>query len=201
MIETREALVFDYDGVIADTEPLHWKSWAALLLPYGLQFSWEDYLTLGLGVSDGEMYGRLRNQAPLPDRAEFASLNSERKRMVREWSLKEIPISQETIALLKSLGKWRVGLVTSSERSEVEPVLRAAAIYDLFAAAVFGDDVTAAKPAPEPYYLVAQRLGATTGIAFEDSENGLSSARAAGFRAIKVGCPQDLSQIVTRYLK
>jgi HAD superfamily hydrolase (TIGR01509 family) len=200
MIDMRGALVFDYDGVIADTEPLHWKSWAALLAPYGIQFEWEEYCALGLGVDDARIIKALEHKAPLPDGTEFTRRNFERKRMVREWSLLETPIPRETIELLKTLAGRPVGLVTSSERSEVEPVLRAAQIHDRFDAMVFGEDVTAHKPSPEPYLLVAQKLGVAAGIAFEDSSPGLESARAAGFAAVKVEHPRELAQLVARFL-
>jgi HAD superfamily hydrolase (TIGR01509 family) len=65
---------------------------------------------------------------------------------------------------------------------------------------VFGEEVSAPKPSPAPYRLVAQRMGVDTGIAFEDSEPGLASARTAGFRAIKVEHPKDLSRIVAHAL-
>jgi beta-phosphoglucomutase len=199
MAKMHEALIFDYDGVIADTEPLHWRSWAALLLPFGIQLDWEEYCGVGRGASDRQIYEAMRRRAELPDAAEFSRLNVERKRKVREWSLKEIPIAQETLVLLRSLNGSRVGLVTSSERGDVEPVLRAAGILDRFDAAVFGEDVMDHKPSPAPYLLIAEKLDVSRGVAFEDSEPGLASARAAGFEAIKVERPMDLPQIVREY--
>jgi len=179
MADIDQALVFDYDGVIADTEPLHWRSWAALLSPFGVQLSWEEYCAFGLGADDTQIYERLSKQARLPAESGFSLLNLERKRRVREWSMKQTPIPQETVALFRSgLLKRRIGLVTSSGRSEVEPVLRAAQIYDRFHAMVFGEDSPSAKPSPQPYRLIARRLGVESGIAFEDSESGLESARA-----------------------
>src|ERR1700761_1519777 len=164
-----DALVFDYDGVLADTEPLHWKSWAALLARYGIELGWDEYCAVGRGVSDTRIYQTMQTRAPLPDPAEFSRLNLERKRMVREWSLEQQLISPATIDLLKTLNGRRVGLVTSSERMEVEPVLQAAHIPGRFAAMVFGEDVTRHKPAPDPYLLIAQKLKIETGVAFEDS--------------------------------
>ncbi len=201
MAEMDQALVFDYDGVIADTEPLHWRSWAALLSPFGVELGWEAYCALGRGVSDAQIYQRLNQQGQLPGAKEFARLNLERKRRVREWSLRELPISPATVAMLRSLGHRRVGLVTSSARFEAEPVLRAAAIHDLFDAMVFGDDVSTSKPSAEPYLLIAQRLGIETGIAFEDSEPGLESARAAGFTAVMIERPEDLAMIVAQFVR
>jgi beta-phosphoglucomutase len=198
MIETREALVFDFDGVIADTEPLHWKSWAVLLARHGIELGWDEYCRIGLGVSDEKIYERFRGQIDGANHGAFGEQNAERKRMVRELSLNESPIAQETVALIKSLDRRRVGLVTSSDRSEVEPVLHAAGIGESFHALVFGGDVAAHKPSPAPYLLVAEKLGVKTGVAFEDSEPGLASATAAGFRAIRVATPNDLPEIVKR---
>ena len=116
MGEMREALVFDYDGVIADTEPLHWKSWAALLSPYGVQLGWDEYCRIGQGVSDAQIFEHFGSQMRLAGADELSRLNRERKQMVREWSLTESPIPRETVAMLRALGDYRVGLVTSSAR-------------------------------------------------------------------------------------
>lgn len=197
----RDALVFDYDGVIADTEPLHWKSWAELLSRYGIGLGWEDYCAFGRGISDGDIYAYYRQRAPLPGEEEFAELIVERKRLVRAWSLSKSPISAETVDLLYTLGAYRVGLVTSSDRAEVEPVLRAAGIEDRFNAMVFGGEAREAKPSPAPYQLIAERLGIETGVALEDSEPGLESARAAGFEVIKIEKTSDVPQAVTEWLR
>jgi beta-phosphoglucomutase len=201
MADPRDALVFDYDGVIADTEPLHWKSWAALLARYGIQLGWEEYCRIGQGVSDAKLFKQFGAQMRPADAMEFSRLNPERKQLVREWSLAESPIPLETVALLKTLGDYRVGLVTSSEREDVEPVLRAAQVFDKFDALVFGGEPAAPKPSPAPYLLIAERLGVKTGIVFEDSEPGLASARAAGFKAVKIERPGDLAKIVALSLR
>ncbi len=201
MAELSEALVFDYDGVIADTEPLHWKSWAVLLSRYGIQLGWEEYCRIGQGVSDARIFEHFGAQMRPADADEFSHQNRERKQMVREWSLIESPIPQQSVALLRTLGGYRVGLVTSSEQDEVEPILRAADIYDKFDGMVFGGEPVAPKPSPAPYLLIAERLGVKTGTAFEDSEPGLASARAAGFRAVKIVQPGDLAKIVMLSLR
>jgi len=121
--EMREALVFDYDGVLADTEFLHWKSWELCFLNM-------SFLARTSNASAWFASGHLRR------------FRSHKKR-----------------SLLTTLGAYRLGLVTSSERSKVEPILRASAIYEKFDAMVFGEDVTAHQPAPDPYLLVAQKLG------------------------------------------
>jgi len=201
MIDPTEALVFDYDGVLGDTEPLHWRSWAALLARYGIELGWDEYCRVGQGVNDVALFAHFGAQMSPEAAREFESLNHERKRMVREWSLAESPISGVTVQLLHSLGGRRVGMVTSSERADVEPVLRAAQIYPVFGALVFGEEPAAPKPSPAPYLLIAQRLNINSGIAFEDSEPGLASARAAGFNAVKIPRPSDLANIVASLLR
>lgn len=201
MNETPAALVFDYDGVLADTEVLHWKSWATLVGRYGVQFTWDDYCELGLGVADDQICVSLKKRTPILETVDLMSQNDNRKRMVREWSLAEPPISQETIEMLSGLNGYRIGLVTSSERSDVEPVLHVSGIYAKFDAMVFGDDVTAHKPAPDPYLLGARKLGVTTGVAFEDSGPGIASAQAAGFKVVKIDHPKELAGVVTTILR
>jgi beta-phosphoglucomutase-like phosphatase (HAD superfamily) len=61
--------------------------------------------------------------------------------------------------------------------------------------------VGAHKPAPDPYLLIAKKLGISTGIAFEDSGSGLQSAIAAGFKAVKIEHPRELAQIVAQSLR
>ena len=200
MNEAPEALVFDYDGVLADTEVLHWKSWAALVSPHGVQFTWDDYCKLGLGIADDQICRSLRKQTPSLEQVDLMRQNDDRKRLVREWSLAKPPIAQETIEMLSALSAHRIGLVTSSERSDVEAVLRVSGIYEKFDAMVFGDDVTAYKPAPEPYLLIAKKLGITSGVAFEDSGPGIESARTAGFKVVKIDHPKDLAGIVATIL-
>ena len=195
-----DALVFDYDGVIADTEPLHWRSWATLLSRYDIPFSWEEYRGEWRGVSNAQMFEAFRKRLPLSDIAELLRQNDQRKCLVCQWSLAEIPIPQATIETLSTPDAYCIGLVTSSERPDVEPLLRASEIYEYFVL-VFGEDVAAHKPAPDPYLLIAQKLDVSTGIAFVDSESGVESALATGFKVVRVEQPTELAQIVARSLR
>jgi len=198
---SRLALFFDYDGVIADTEPLHWKSWQALLQPLGYRLEWEEYCRLARGVNDMRFFNTLSQKIAMPSAAEFEEQNIHRVRLVREWSLAKVPILPETISLLRGLGGYRIALVTSSERADVEPVLRAACLDESFEVCIFGDDVARHKPAPDPYLLASRELGVTCGIVFEDSSAGIESARAAGLTAIRIENPLDLPRAVDEVLR
>jgi len=193
-----ESLVFDFDGVIADTEPLHWKAWATLLAPQGINLSWEDYCKFGRGIMDEEMIERLPQVAS--DSSLLLSLKQQigsRKEMMRSWCIEQSPIGVPTVQMLKSLKSFRLALVTSSDRADVEPVLRAAGIDHCFQTLVFGEDTDRHKPDPAPYLLIRKRLGIETGMAFEDSDAGMESATKAGFTAVRVSHPCELPELVS----
>lgn len=79
--------------------------------------------------------------------------------------------------------------------------MRASAIYEKLDALAFGCDVAAHKPAPDPYPMIAKNLGVNTGIAFENSDSGLESTQAAGFKAVRIEQPRELAQVVARFLR
>jgi beta-phosphoglucomutase len=196
-----EALVFDFDGVIADTEPLYWRAWRELLSAYNVPFEWEDYCKIGRGIRDDIMLQSLAQQVSEPDLAlRIVPRLPERKEMIRRWNAEQSPISKPTVELLKSLKGLKVGLVTSSDRPEVEPMLNAAGIIDCFNACVFGEEITRHKPDPAPYFLIRQKLAISGGVAFEDSAAGLLSATSAGFQTIRVPIPEDLPELVQKLL-
>lgn len=202
MDSSPEALVFDFDGVIANTEPLYWRAWCELLKPYNVPFEWSDYCRIGRGIRDEKMLDSLAELVPDPDLMNHLRRRLlEHKEMVRRWEIHEPPIADATIELLKSLRGQALGLVTSSDRSEIDVLLRSAGIADCFRACVFGGEVKNHKPDPAPYLLMRQKLGISGGIVFEDSEAGLLSASSAGFRTIRVADPDDLPRLVRDLLK
>ena len=189
-----DALVFDFDGVIADTEPLYWRAWCELLKPHGIAFEWDDYCRIGRGIRDEKMLASLAELVPDPEVIEQIRRRlPERKELVRRWKLSAPPIAPATVQLLQSLEGWKVGLVTSSDHADIEQLLLQAGIADCFDACVFGEEITHHKPDPAPYLLIRQKLGIRGGIAFEDSEAGILSAAAAGFKrfvyAVRTICP------------
>jgi len=194
---SRRGLIFDFDGVLADTERLHWKAWAQLLKPVGIDLSWEDYCRHGLGISDRQMLVRVFEVAGRPDATpDLDQILLQRSEIIQGWFAERSPISPATVHMLKGLNGYPIGLVTSSARIDVEPLLRSVGIFDLFQAFVFGEDVIRLKPDPEPYLLIKTRLALNSGIAFEDSDAGILSAAAAGFDVVRVAHPDLLPAIV-----
>jgi HAD superfamily hydrolase (TIGR01509 family) len=134
---------------------------------------------------------------PNPDvLAEIRRRLPERREMVRTWRHAAPPISDVTVQLLESLKGRTLGLVTSSDHSDIKPVLSAAGIMECFDACVFGEEMTRHKPDPAPYLLIRKKLAISGGFVFEDSEAGLQSAAGAGFRTVRVGRPDELPALV-----
>lgn len=199
MAASPEALVFDFDGVIANTEPLYWRAWCELLKSFDVTFEWSEYCRIGRGIRDEKMLESLSVADPVVI-AQIRQRLPERREMVRIWKLNQPPISTATVQLLRSLAGRTLGLVTSSDRVEIEPMLRGAGIADCFAACVFGEEITCHKPHPAAYLLIREKLGIGGGIVFEDSEAGLVSAASAGFRTVRVESPDELPGLVWKVL-
>lgn len=189
-----DGVLFDFDGTLVDSEPIHFECWKEILTPFGISLSWDEYCRNCIGVSDRAMILQLATEVGM----DFETLYAEypkKKELLRDRMLKAPPMASEVRDLLLAEYPFPIGLVTSSYRFEVEPVLEVAGVRHRFAASVFGEEVKNLKPHPEPYLLAAERLGISQPIVFEDSEAGLASAAAAGFDAIRVPHPDELVRL------
>ena len=197
-----DAVLFDFDGVLADTEPLHRECWAEVLAPYGIDLDWETYVRHCVGVSDCDMVDFLRSLAPKAVEAERLFGEYPRKKsLFRERTRLASPISQETRVLVSELAQtYRLAVVSSSGRLEIEPLLESAGIRDFLATVVCGDDVERHKPAPDPYLLAARRMEIGQALVVEDSEAGCASGRAAGFDVLRVSSAQETARMVRERL-
>jgi HAD superfamily hydrolase (TIGR01509 family) len=189
-----DAILFDFDGVLADTEPVHCACWAEVLRPHGIHLDWETYSSHCIGVSDYAMLEFLASAADRPvDPKSLAPRYPVKRELFRKRVLERNPCPPETVDLVRSLGGYRLAVVTSSGRLEVEPVLQACGILPHLAGAVYGTEVVKRlKPAPDPYLLAASLVSASRPLVVEDSEAGVASARAAGFDVIRVKSPAEV---------
>jgi HAD superfamily hydrolase (TIGR01509 family) len=192
-----DAILFDFDGVLADTEPLHYNCWRQIIAPFGIDLDWETYSSAFIGIPDSLMLAEFSKKASPPVELQILLDQYPRKRdMFREMILRDLPFFPGCRAFLDSLGAVKLAVVTSSGRSEIEPALHRAGILDCFATAVYGGDVRDQKPAPEPYLLAASRLKVRCPLVVEDSEAGVQSARAAAFDVIQVKSPAEVAAAV-----
>lgn len=201
MNDNSTAILFDFDGVLADTEPVHWHCWNEALRSAGLEVTWEDYRRHCVGISDRDFLARLGALAEPPRTVEeLLPFYPLKKKLFAARAARGDLIDPELKRLLQRLPPARLGVVTSSSRQEIEPILRAEGVLERFGAAVYGDDVRRLKPDPEPYRLAMQRLGADRAIALEDSAAGIESARQAGCEVIEVHDPHEVPRLLRQRL-
>jgi len=196
-----EAIFFDFDGVLADSEPIHFACWREILKPFGVPLDWDTYARHGIGASDRMLLRLLCSRVDPPVDVEVVFAEYPRKRdLFRSRMLELQPFSVELRRLLPELHAYPKAVVTSSGQPEVEPVLVRAGLREYFTAAVFGGDVTKHKPEPEPYLLAIERLGVRSGLAIEDSDAGEQSARAAGLEVLRVRTPAEVPELLRQKL-
>lgn len=193
-----DAFLFDFDGVLADTEPVHWKAWAdALNSCAGFELTWETYQRFAVGSPDTALAELIESMGGPSAGQVMSDIFPRKSALFLQRVRTSPPILSETREMIRLLsGQHSVAVVSSSTRTEIEPVLDAARLRSCFHALVFGEDVRELKPAPEPYQKAAELLGAVRPVVFEDSEPGMASGRAAGFTVVPVGHPSELARLV-----
>jgi beta-phosphoglucomutase len=193
-----EAILFDFDGVICDSEPAHWACWAEVLAPLGVTLDWEFYRDRCIGIDDREMLRMMAAGSDPPRDWERLWAEYPAKRdLFRARMIGAPPFPPGMPGFLKGLqGRYKTAVVTSSGRSEIEPMLEAGGLFRYFDTLVCAGDTDRHKPAPDPYLLAAKRLQARTALVVEDSEAGIASGRAAGFEVLAVKSPADVPELV-----
>jgi len=193
-----EAILFDFDGVLLDSESVHCACWAEVLAPFGVTVGWEYYRQHGVGVDDREMLRTVAARFDPPRNwEELWAVYPAKKKLFQTRMAQLPPFDPSLDAFLNRLhGAYKLAVVTSSATTEIAPILAAGGIGRHFDTLVGGDDVKRHKPAPDPYLLAAQRLGVRTALVVEDSEPGMASGRAAGFEVLLVNGPADLQERV-----
>lgn len=192
-----QALLFDFDGTLADTEPVHWACWRDTLAEVGIELEWEFYERNCVGLSEREFLNAIGATANPPQSAdELWPLYSIKVKRFAEFVASRDIIPPKNRDLFNGLSEYLLGVVTSCIRAEVEPILKKENILPFLKVSVYGDDVARLKPAPDPYLLALERLGVETALVFEDSEAGMTSARAAGCQVVAVQRSVELPELV-----
>jgi beta-phosphoglucomutase len=192
-----DAVIFDFDGVIVDSEPVHWAGFARVLRDRGIELSWDAYRERYLGYDDHDCFRAVSADHGTPlGEADVAALTAAKTAVVREVLAASVEALPGAVALIGALGEAGVPLAICSGalRPEIEIAARRVGVLDRFAIVVAAEDVLAGKPDPSGYALALGRLQATTGrplaaarsLAVEDSPAGIAAARGAGLRVLAV---------------
>ena len=184
-----EAVIFDLDGVLVDSEQLWNGAKKEVVLSTGGH--WRDDAPMAMiGMSSPEWSRYMHDQLSVPGDVE--EINHEvvqRMEQAYRARLPLLPGATEAVRGLQS--QWPLGLASSSNREIIDLVLQLAGLTDSFRATVSSEEVEHGKPAPDVYLEGARCLGVapTSCVAIEDSSNGLRSAAAAGMAVIAVPNP------------
>ena len=191
-----QGIVFDFDGVIADSEPLHLRAYQQALAEEGIDLTREEYYTRYLGYDDVGMIQALASDRgiAMSDRkiTELIARKGTRLQALLQADSVLFPGARDFVRSAASAVP--IAIASGALRHEIDEIIEAAGIADLFAAIVASGDTPQSKPSPAPYLLAFERLREAAGgdldpqrcVAIEDSRWGLESARGAGLRCVGV---------------
>lgn len=183
-----QAVIFDFDGVLVDSEPLHYHAWSEALAPLGVQVSEEVYHERFIGIEDRGAIEWLASAHPTHSFEDLWATFPRKQELFLERILAEPLVPEASRKLFEQLKVegYLLGVVSSSSRCEVWPVLELNGVRHLFDLGVFAEDVVRKKPHPEPYQKALEAMGVQQALVLEDSNAGIASATAAGCEVIRV---------------
>ncbi|MBX6360038.1 HAD family hydrolase [Pseudacidobacterium ailaaui] len=185
---TFQAYLFDCDGTIADSMPLHYVAWRTILGEWGCEFDEELFYSLG-GMPVREIIALLNQRHGLEMPVEEIARRKEGMYYELLPQLKAVPEVLEHID--EAYGKVPFAVVSGSTRHSVIASLSALNLLEKFDTLVCAGDYKQSKPHPEGFLLAAERLGVPPEqcLVFEDTEMGIQAAQAAGMASVKVPLP------------
>jgi HAD superfamily hydrolase (TIGR01509 family) len=184
-----DAVIFDLDGVLLDSEQRWNESKEALVRESGGR--WRDEApTVMMGMSSPEWAAYLRDELGVP--MDVDAISRDVVRRMEEGYRRELPLLPGAADAVGALAaRWPLGLASSSNREIIDLFLELSDFGDAFQVAISSEEVARGKPAPDVYLKAAEGLAAEPArcVAIEDSSNGLRSAAAAGMAVIAVPNP------------
>jgi HAD superfamily hydrolase (TIGR01509 family) len=179
------ALLFDIDGTLADTDPLHLEAFNRTFEPYGHHFGKERFVLELQGKANEAIARQFVPHLP-PDEQMAVMTGKERLfRDLAQTQIHAVPGLFELLDLADACG-LPMAAVTNAPRANADLILNGLGIRDRFRALVIGEELAHGKPHPLPYLEGLRQLGAdaSASVAFEDSRTGIASAIGAGLRTV-----------------
>jgi len=178
-------LIFDCDGTLADTMPLHWRAWQAVLQRHRFRFTEERFYSLG-GIPSRDILSRLSSEQGIP--LDSLAVSREKESEYLPLIAQVEPVNAVVGIAREHHGKRPLAVASGGLRRTIEQVLNHLGIRHLFQAVVTSEDVQRQKPAPDIFLEAARRIGVPPRFcrAYEDTDLGLEAIRAAGMEAVDV---------------
>ena len=201
-----KAVIFDFDGVITDSEVLHLRAFNQSLVPFGIEITTKDYYTNYLGFSDFDCYKTLVDNKLLKiDEQQIGKIISRKSKIFEELTKTEGRTIEGVHELLQMLEENNIpmAICSGSLLVEIEVMLEESNLRHFFAEIVSAEQVKKGKPHPEGFLLALQKLNkncrppiaANECIVIEDSNWGLQAGKAAGMHTIAVTNSYDAEQL------
>jgi beta-phosphoglucomutase-like phosphatase (HAD superfamily) len=182
---TYDAIIFDCDGTLADTMPLHWQAWNQVTLRHGIHFPEDRFYALG-GVPSRDILKMLRTEQSLA--IDPLAVAREKEEAYLQIMHQVGPIQEVVAVARRHEGQVPMAVASGGVLPIITRVLEHLAIRHLFSAIVTSEQIERQKPAPDIFLEAARRLGVAPGrcLAYEDTDLGLEAIRAAGMAAVDV---------------
>ena len=180
-----QALIFDFDGTLVNTMPLHWRAWQVLTARHGFEFSEERFYALG-GIPSRDILKTLFAEQGL--RLDPLAIAKEKENAYLDLLAHVQPIELVMNIARAHFGKLPMAIASGGTRRILDTVTAELGIRSLFDTVVSSDDVLRQKPAPDIFLEAARRLHVSPCAcrAYEDTDLGLQAIRAAGMEAVDV---------------
>lgn len=196
-IDMLEAVIFDFDGVLVDSEKLHYQAFNRTLTKYHYQLSMRDYYDRFLGLSDLELLRVVNEEWKLSlSNQQFEKLLGDKANLFKEMAATEAGIIEGVPRFLKMLAdsKVPIGICSGALLPEIETILKSAGLRGFFEVIVSAEQVERGKPDPEGFTLALKLLNkklhkstrAENCVVIEDSHWGLEAAKSAGMKTVAI---------------
>lgn len=191
------AVIFDFDGIIVDTEPLHYRAFQTILEPLGLGYSWDAYVSRYMGFDDRDAFAEAFHAAGKAlDPAGLDELIHRKAQVFQQVIAGGVTPYPGVTELIHGLsGSLPLALCSGALLSDITPILSQFSLENAFSIIVTADDVAASKPDPASYALAVTRLQSRFPdrgivpahcVAIEDTPAGIASAQGAGIPVLAV---------------
>jgi len=197
IVKEIKGLIFDCDGTLADTMPLHWRAWQAITSRHGIHFPEDRFYALG-GVPTRDILVVLRDEQRLGIDPLIVAKEKEEEYVKLMAHIG--PIHEVVVIARDHFGKLPMAVASGGTRHVINDVLERLEIRKFFKAVVTSEDVTRQKPAPDIFLEAARRIGVEPHFcrAYEDTDLGMQAIRAAGMDAVDVRQLIKLSESAVR---
>ncbi len=187
------AVLFDFDGVLVDSERLHYEALAHVLREEGMDLTWDEFKQGCIGVPDRDAVRWALRRNGVDDKTQVDDILRRKTELYDAWLPTKLQAMDGMADVVRTLAqRFSLAVASGAFRHQIETVLQREGVRELFAVIVTPEDYQRGKPDPEPFLLAMERLNEQVEpplrphecLVVEDAPAGLQAARAAGMRCV-----------------